>query len=121
MWNKIWSFVRTPMEAWGKKAARKLVSNQLEKLRTQAQAAFAQKGVPGVDRIVDGFQAKAISGVGKVTFLPEAFRERLSNLVQTQGDALQAKLDASVTMGGSAAIDAAFAFAQAEIDRRLDP
>lgn len=107
------------LKGLGKRAVIKLLENYGDALQEDVKRNVQSKGPVAIDRYCDEWQSKIEAGIGKVSFLPDALRDRLIALVQEHGDDLQESLKKALLKGGPDALDRVFDAAQALLVARI--
>ena len=63
---------------------------------------------------------KIIAGIEKLWLVPKSSKEKLKDIIQSEGDALQASLDSAIKNGGVDAVNKIFDLSQAVLISRVD-
>ena len=97
-----------------------LVQKEGDILQAKVLYLYDKEGPAGVDRAFDGTQLKLISLLHDIKFLPEAMRKSAIDVIQDEGDKLQAVAKKAASEGGHYAIEKAFDTAQEAVIARIE-
>jgi len=107
------------LKPFGKSIACGIVQKEGDVLQEKCKIILAKEGPAGIDKVFDGFQAKVMAAVKRITFLPEICAQQVRRIIVDEGDALQEKLKMGVAAQGPEAIDHAFDLAQYSLIERI--
>ena len=103
-----------------KRYAKGLVMSEGDILQAKVLYLYDTQGMKGIDRAFDATQLKMIDMTAKIPFAPDWLKKSIVNIVQEEGDELQAKVKKVAEKGGHDAVSKAFDLAQEAICARID-
>ena len=103
-----------------KKGVIQLVQREGDKLQNNVGAALVHQGPEAVDKLFDSWQARILSGLNTLQFLPDWIRHHALRIVQDEGDKMQQRVKDAALNGGPRAVDLVFDHSQRLIIERIN-
>ena len=103
----------------GKAAMVAIVQREGDTLQVRLKTAIALRGAEAIDKMIDEWQARLVSGINAIRLLPASIKGEAARVIQTHGDWLQDSLHKAVADGGPVAIDKTFDISQDVLIQRI--
>lgn len=107
------------VKPFAKKYAVGFVAKEGDILQQKVLYLYDTEGPKGIDRAFDSTQMRLIELAMRIPFAPDWLKKAIVNIVQEEGDALQANVKKVAAKGGREAIEKAFDAAQLAIIARI--